>query len=303
MKPGTTTRGNFNSERDILGWDKKCASNSAVLGSWWIRWGSSMSWRFGVHRVLVVGGASPVVRSAPVHARRMSVRVGICWVVVVGLLGSVLAGAPSPEASASAYATYRDVVVADDPVSYWRLDDADCGQAVCTLKDEMGNHDGQTSPTGATFGAEDAEGWWTGVGGTGVSIESIANGPITVDAPANSELFSQSMTVEAWVDTSGWTKSGGMHFVLVESQETGDDPAFSIRVGSGDSFGYLIVDSDLGTIHHHNDTQFNSGHVVVSFDASDYTTRIYVDGDLIVKQSLGEGTLGFDSPSGLTIGE
>jgi hypothetical protein len=101
------------------------------------------------------------------------------------------AGAMSDGADAPAAGTYRDAVIADTPLSYWRL-----GDSGTVAKDEMGVHDG-TYVGGCTHGRPGAI---AGDSNTATAFDGSSCEVQLPDAfgfPGNAPF-----TVEAWFDLS-----------------------------------------------------------------------------------------------------
>lgn len=115
------------------------------------------------------------------------------------------------EAAAPPSDPYADVVLADAPVSYWRVDDAPGAR----LHDEMNRHDLVIAkPTGATFGVP---------GVVGKAVALTADSDLVTDGELD---LRGSFTIEAWVRHLG--KSNDYDAVFF----SGDPRAESHRAGS-----------------------------------------------------------------------
>jgi hypothetical protein len=164
---------------------------------------------------------------------------------------------------------YRDVVIADGPISYWRLDET----SGTRCKDEMGHHDG-TYDTDVTFGAPGA------IAGSGTAaLFTLESGTIAI---GNAFEFPdlQPFSFEAWVKPTSVPTSGTIFAT------TTFDPNASYRPSQGTTFflsadgvGFERWGDELLQFTHLQNRPLEANawsHLVVTFDGT--LTKLYVNG-------------------------
>jgi hypothetical protein len=180
---------------------------------------------------------------------------------------------------------YYDDVVADSPVSYWRLDET----SGTTAADVQGANNGtyQNSPTLGQSGALAAS------TNKAVQLDGVND---YVNVPHNASLDPNSITVEAWAksngatwNTNGWLVSKRDKFILHPDQGT-TTMRWYIQRGAG----WQSVSYSLPDIQRWHD-------YVGVYNASTGDQALYVDGRVVASATYSAANL-ISSTKALTIG-
>lgn len=185
--------------------------------------------------------------------------------------------------------TYRDTVVADGPVAYWRLGESSGSTAV----DEMGAHDAtyNNSPTLGTTGAL--------ANSSDTAATFVRSSSQWVEASDHADLdFTGDFSVEFWMKQAF---SAFFHIIVAKSDSAADRGWLIYTASSGN---VVKFDGRDGTATYHaNDGTVNVEddqwhHVVCVREGSNW--KIFVDGALDISNSKGTGSMANSQP--LTIG-
>jgi len=181
--------------------------------------------------------------------------------------------------SANAGRSYRDIVMEDRPVAYWRLGEA---PGELRARDETGNGNEGTFVGGVTRGAEGAI-----AGDPDTAIHLDGTGSVSIGDKldfAGTVPFS----LEAWIATNAaepgiiGKKAYGLYF-------WGNGVRFDTYVDDTNRCPIIAFEGDGGALH---DDQYH--HIVATFDT--VTMRIYVDG-AVTRPFVCHQTLPDDSAS------
>ncbi|MGQ4648473.1 two-partner secretion domain-containing protein [Lyngbya aestuarii] len=181
-----------------------------------------------------------------------------------------------PAAIASEYSSYGEVVQADGPVAYWRLDETIDTSAT----DASGNNFNGTYTGGVAQGLPGVSGTAADFDGTGGAVE------IGQVAPGSGlDIQNQSFTVEAWLKPEENPPEEqvylGMHSDDVQRQSLN----LKLKDEGSIRFGYFN-----NTLNGPEDTvNFGEGwyHVVTTYDQPSDTSRIFVNGQQVDRGSDG----------------
>lgn len=171
------------------------------------------------------------------------------WVVLAAGCGRI-DFVPLQDTDAAARLTYRDAVLADEPMTYWRLSDADA-----TARDEMGHLEGtysdscERSVTGALAGDSDAATHFNGTS-CGVSMPSgldlSGKLPFSVELwVALDELGGQQPYLMNELRAAGNPTDG---FAMLEGTNPGR--TYFERAGSGANRTTQVYASTVGVFAH-----------------------------------------------------
>ncbi len=162
--------------------------------------------------------------------------------------------------------SYKDTVLADSPVGYWRLGEA---AGATSAADASASGNGGSYLNGPTLGRAGA---LSGDGDFGVLLDGAG---ALVDVPDAASLKpSAAFSLEAWLKT---TRSSGV--VIAKPYSAGSQLSYALRLSAGkakvqaDLSGGSYSAISTGSV---NDGQWH--HLVGTFDGADL--RIYVDGSL-----------------------
>lgn len=159
-------------------------------------------------------------------------------------------------------ACYKDEVLADTPVGYWRLGEASGTVAV----DASGNgHDGTISGS-PTMGVETS----LGDGDTAFTFEGSSQHVVLPDA---NDMASTTWTVEAIYKTTGATTG-----TILSLCQDGTKPSMQLDISNSKLRGYLYNTDDASVIAYSNDVLSIDTlyHVAVVYNGA--TIQLYVDG-------------------------
>jgi subtilisin family serine protease len=167
--------------------------------------------------------------------------------------------------------TYAAAVLADAPVSYWRLGETSGTNA----GDEKGTNPGtyQSSPTlGATsLLATDA-------GNTAVSFDGTND---NVKVPSSASLqFTSSLSLEAWIKPTSLPTSGKFASILTKAE------SYSLQF-NGPRLEFTIMQSGVRQRLQAAEGAITAGqtyHVVGTYDGT--TQRLYINGNLVASTAL-----------------
>jgi hypothetical protein len=182
---------------------------------------------------------------------------------------------------------YADLVVSDNPTSYWRLDDTNAVAA-----DLIGNFDGMYE--GAPL--QDQPGL---LGDNAAVLFQDNNDRIAIEGAELGFGNSATMSVEAWFRTSkdggaivtkmSYDASTGYSGWFVALGTSGPGVRFTRHTGGGSTIQGGVVIPD----------QWH--HVVAIYDALQATAILYLDGDSVANQTQPDDILPVDDP--LQIGD
>jgi hypothetical protein len=180
---------------------------------------------------------------------------------------------------------YRDLILADNPVAYWRLADA----TLTTAADEKGANPGAYSVAGISIVPAGA-GPPADPNRTVARFEGV-NGRITVPSPGDQRFNPVNFTTEAWVTTQHIT---GTFYAILVARTLATNGIFFGR--SANTLTFRSVTYPVGGTFQAEPRWF---HVAATYDGNE--VRLYMDG-VPVGTPLG-GNVYLRSPaSGLSIG-
>jgi Concanavalin A-like lectin/glucanases superfamily len=164
---------------------------------------------------------------------------------------------------------YREVVLADSPLAYWRLGE---GGGATVARDEQGAHDGAyrggvtLGQPGALVGDADTSAAFGGVDG----LVSIPNGGL----PEGGASFS----LEAWTYCVGNSRTGAIGYGTIMG--SGADLNHRLLYNTGNGQLLTQFDGDFHSTTNASPVLNAWHHVVYTFDSSASTERLYLDGGL-----------------------
>jgi hypothetical protein len=195
---------------------------------------------------------------------------------------------PAPTPSSTAY---RDAVLADSPILYWRLAEP----SGTTAADATGNgHTGTYHPGGDTISLGQPSALTTDTADRSIAMSGVTFLDHYVISAASTAFDTTSMTIEMWIHpTSGQTNKHGLA---------------SVMSSGGSARWYWRLQPTTGNLEVFGSTFSTSVNIafavwtylVVTFDVSDSKWRIYVNGTLI--QTSAVATLGGATNQPFTIG-
>ncbi len=202
----------------------------------------------------------------------------------VVLLSVVLAGCGSGEAKPPLVplvpVTYRDVVLADQPIAYYDFN--------LDARDTVGRHTG-TAKNGVTFGKPGA----TPALGTAAEFDG-STGRIQIPSHADfRSIAAGPFTIELWFLTTSATRGDLFNWKIEEGPR--DFGIFSCLGGEGELTEYEAGDFRART----DGVPINAWHHVVVTRDVQMTVTLYVDGE---KRDAGTGELSLDYDADLLIG-
>ncbi|WP_229424247.1 LamG-like jellyroll fold domain-containing protein [Moorena producens] len=189
---------------------------------------------------------------------------------------------PRVLASELANQSYQEVVLEDQPVAYWGLDETTSLTAV----DSSGNGFNGTYENGVTQGVP-------GISGTAGEFDgnndAVDVGIIARDSEL--DISNQSFTVEAWVKQNDSNQSKNQSYVGIHpsnNQNDGNGDSLYFRVTSNGAvrFGDFEGNSDLRTPRNFIEAD-TWHHIVASYDQSSNTNTIFVDGREVISNNQG----------------
>ena len=164
---------------------------------------------------------------------------GSYTIIVTNTLGKITNGPAVVTVPNLLTGTYAQVVSAEGPEAWWRLDDVSAASGA-TLVDSMGRHDGiYTNQGGLTVGNAGAVAG--GIAGTAAHFNGDRSAGII---PYFSALGGQNLSIEMWVKTTNTTASAasGSSFDLTTSSGCGVGSSSGRWVGNfGDGAGTLYT--------------------------------------------------------------
>jgi RHS repeat-associated protein len=179
-----------------------------------------------------------------------------------GLTVNVANSAAPTTAISSVSASYRDIVMADNPRSYWRLGDSSGTAAY----DQKGVANG-TYQGGITLGVTGA---LTNDANTAVNLDGVDD-----DISMANPNFNGAFTIESWAYLTGQGSTGGTQYGTIAGYNGTHRILWDATTGGGNS-GKLLAQFD-GNFFSTNAVSLNAWHhIVYTFDGS--TERFYVDG-------------------------
>ncbi len=172
--------------------------------------------------------------------------------------------------------SYRDLIMSDGPVAYWRLD----GESGSTAVDEMGNHDG-TYNGDPTLGASSLI-----QSGTSAQFDG-SDDYVDMGRPTEftASYLGSTLTVEVWA----YLDDVSTDQYLVSSGSGSGNDNFVIAVMS-DAALRFYVDSSNGQAWEDSGFVVETGktyHMVMTYDGS--AVRGYVNGNLVYENSADVG--------------
>ena len=227
----------------------------------------SYQWYFGGSSILGATSSTLVVSDAQFN------QVGSYSCAVSNQYGGTVSSNATLSLVSASTVTYPEVVIADSPVAYWRLDETNGTVA----HDYLGGNNGvyTNAQLGvAGYNALDPD---TAAGFGGVSAQNSYVGNLAgIDfATAGMATFS----VEAWVNGNTQVNGAG----IIAKGTGGGGEQFNLDTGSGtDSFRFFIRD-DGGNTHLANGNVAPNGawhHLVGVCDEANNLVALYVDGAL-----------------------
>ena len=198
--------------------------------------------------------------------------------------GALLTIVPTPTIS------YAQVVMADGPIAYWRLDETNG----IIAHDSVGGHDGQYINVNLGFPGYNANDPDTSVEFgtnrlTGLATNNSYVGNISgidFSSFANTAAFS----LEAWVNGEGMSQANGASIITFGYGSGGEQ--FNLDCGSG-SFNYrLSIRDDINVAHNANGTVAPNNtwqHVVGVCDEPNGLTHLYVNGVENARTTISNG--------------
>lgn len=206
-----------------------------------------------------------------------------------------LGGAPvhpcEPDFVASSYA---DAVLADAPIGYWRLDDADTGSSTQTVLNEV------SGPHGSARNLQlEVEGAFANAGNTAAAFVSAAQSLLVIGPSYN--LSAGSFTVELWAKPEELVESE-YHFVAAEeqvAQRTGFELYFTTQ---NTTALFYVNDMVVGSAQTAPPVVGSWTHLVLTHDHTSRNVQLYVNGleaaDGVVSAEIANaGELTFGGPN------
>ncbi|NEO71403.1 filamentous hemagglutinin N-terminal domain-containing protein [Moorena sp. SIO3H5] len=178
--------------------------------------------------------------------------------------------------------SYQDIVLEDQPVAYWRLDETTSITAV----DSSGNGFNGTYRNGVTQGVP-------GISGTAGEFDGNNDAvDVGIIAPGSElDISNQSFTVEAWVKQNESEQSVDQSYVGIHPSNNrndgnGDSLYFRVTSNGAVRFGDFEGNSDLRTPG--NIIEPNTWyHIVATYDQDSNTNTIFVDGREVISNNQG----------------
>ncbi|NET03355.1 MAG: filamentous hemagglutinin N-terminal domain-containing protein [Symploca sp. SIO2B6] len=175
---------------------------------------------------------------------------------------------PALRASQSANFSYEQVVLADNPVGYWRLEET----SGTTAFDSSGNNFNGTYRGGASQGV-------AGVSGTAAEFDGVSGAVDigTIEPDSSLDIDNQSFTIEAWIKPSESPTDEqvylGMHSNNQRRQSINLRVRDNGRLQLGFSRNREIVNTRKQAV------SFGEGweHIVFSYDAATDRSRVFVN--------------------------
>ena len=196
--------------------------------------GGNLKYRWRQNGSLLAGGTN----ASYIIAYAQGTNAGTYTVIITNSVGSVTSAPAVVTVIVPAAGSFEEAIVADNPISWWRLDEAPSSP---TFADAMGRHDG-TWIVGPTLGAAGVV-----AGSTNTAAQfTLATGSYG-EAPYGSDLNGQTITVECWVKTanisdilvpvSSWVAAPNKRgYMFVK-----DGPNWNSAFSFGDDFIYTYI--------------------------------------------------------------
>jgi hypothetical protein len=190
---------------------------------------------------------------------------------------------------------YRALILADNPLVYWRLGES----SGTTALDSSGNSRNATYTGSPTLGAAGA---LKRDGDTAVTFAGSGQYADIADA-AWMDVTSGGITVEAWVKFTT-NLSSAVHVVSRDSESGGASTSrvWALRIGSAEQVNLLLWNTSTSLSLSGATTGLNDGnwhHIAVTYDGTN--GRVYVDGSLDATSSSFSGGLK-DGAIAITVG-
>lgn len=223
-------------------------------------------WQQGGSNLLGATSSSYVVSSAGAS------NAGVYQVTVSNSLGVVPAGPVTVNVIVPAPSTYESTIVADQPESWWRLDEP-VGSTV--MLDAMGRHDGTYVGAGITLGAPGIVSH--GAPDTAASFDGSES---FGDVPYSSALNNSDFSLEAWALLTDETVSRSVVSTFDTSAHKGiffkanPDGTYESDVGENDQYVWYFA--PMGNI-----SNGRWAHFVSTFDSNSGQNINYLNGKLI----------------------
>ena len=184
---------------------------------------------------------------------------------------------PQDLASELANQSYQEVVLDDQPVAYWRLDETTSITAV----DSSGNGFNGTYRNGVTQGV-------SGISGTAGEFDGNNDAvDVGIIAPGSElDISNKSFTVEAWVKPDELKEQSYLGIHPSNNRNDGNGDSLYFRVSSKGSVRFGDFPKDLETPGNiiEPDTWY---HIVASYDQDSNTNTIFVDGREVISNNQG----------------